>query len=906
MVKVTTTTGFGNAPQNFETAVTRDKSTGRIIDIRETLGSLPSGFRTTRRQVTIREKQELEKQQEQIRMQVLRAQELFEKAKTKALSIPEIKELQELAKTPIVTQELEKPFFELSAQQQLQKTGLTKADKEFQKLQRENARLEVQKQLIAAEQKRLETDLRVARVGASPFTVTQLQKRVKEFNEKVEKFNIEQGKLGAKSQSLARVVKSEKTSASNALKSGVLPTQPSGPPQPTNTISAAPGEPSLVPEPIRQRFEVVEKGIGFAGEQLAVTGFQVGKKIRENVPLVKPAVESFKSALARDSPLLTFLNQPNPEQRVKAAGRVTTQVGSLFLPGPAGAARIAIGTLASPTPSAIVEGALFGGLLLGTGGALKVLQKTAKTGLAIKGLGVTRKIVEKGVPIVLTAGIATELPSAVQSKQATTKLSTELSNFALGAGIIETGRFGLKKVPSAIKKGVQVIRKPEVRVLPPTKAEAFGQITVKRPKIQTVQNIKELFGSVQKTPSQAELAALLKRPGGVRTEPVKPSREAQSFSEIKTGKIVIQPRTRFKPEIVKEAPPKKTVVLGPAKPKDVKIKRLPGGLGEKGNILLALTLFGDIGSIPGSKRTGTIAIPKSSFLKPIRLEVSKPLTKQVKVFELKDLLPKADFRAREKELTRLLVGQLPRELPRSITRDLSLVQSALKTGTDLSQGFALTGRLKEISGVASGTRIGVRSATGSATASRTAEALKTLSPEIFRTNLKEIEIIETKPLEKTSSKTRSKSLRGTGLGFGEFFFEGETPRQKTSNLAYNVFVKERGAFKKVNEKPLPRNSALNLGAEFADNTPSRRFKAVSTGKNTRQPDDLFTNLFKFRPATKKKDALDFIEKTGFAIDTQGEIEGITVQGWKARRKQGLLGGLFGGTKNKKKKGLLNF
>jgi len=103
-----------------------------------------------------------------------------------------------------------------------------------------------------------------------------------------------------------------------------------------------------------------------------------------------------------------------------------------------------------------------------------------------------------------------------------------------------------------------------------------------------------------------------------------------------------------------------------------------------------------------------------------------------------------------------------------------------------------------------------------------------------------------------------------------------------SSVGYDAYVKERGKNVKVNKKPLPRNVALNLAFDAADNTPARTAFIKESGK-TDKPDGMLNSFLanKFYKKGKK-----FIEKTDFAIDSPGEIRGITVKGWLANKRKG--------------------
>jgi hypothetical protein len=89
---------------------------------------------------------------------------------------------------------------------------------------------------------------------------------------------------------------------------------------------------------------------------------------------------------------------------------------------------------------------------------------------------------------------------------------------------------------------------------------------------------------------------------------------------------------------------------------------------------------------------------------------------------------------------------------------------------------------------------------------------------------------------------------------------------------YNVYIKEGGQYNKVNRKPLPKNKAVNLGAEITDNTLSQQFKVART-KRTRTRDDsgfYLSGKFSYSQGTYK-------EKKDYAIDSIGEVQGINAK-----------------------------
>lgn len=107
------------------------------------------------------------------------------------------------------------------------------------------------------------------------------------------------------------------------------------------------------------------------------------------------------------------------------------------------------------------------------------------------------------------------------------------------------------------------------------------------------------------------------------------------------------------------------------------------------------------------------------------------------------------------------------------------------------------------------------------------------------------------------------------------------PKKVKKMAGYTALVKHKGKFIKINKKPLPRLKALNLGAKVTDNTTAATFKIIRKGNITPQLDDF---SFGLKGKFRKKDG-NYIEKNTFRIDSQGEFEGITVQGWLAQRKK---------------------
>ena len=144
---------------------------------------------------------------------------------------------------------------------------------------------------------------------------------------------------------------------------------------------------------------------------------------------------------------------------------------------------------------------------------------------------------------------------------------------------------------------------------------------------------------------------------------------------------------------------------------------------------------------------------------------------------------------------------------------------------------------------------------------------------------------------------KPKRIKRTIFGFDEFT---GVPAVKEG---YDVIIREKGQDIELDKKKsFPRHRALNMGADIVDNSAAASFRI----KKSKQPiasniDDPFFILgHKFRsPARKSKlPPKQFIEKTGFRIDSPGELKGITAKGLIASRRKAAQkrfnNNLFGG------------
>jgi len=98
--------------------------------------------------------------------------------------------------------------------------------------------------------------------------------------------------------------------------------------------------------------------------------------------------------------------------------------------------------------------------------------------------------------------------------------------------------------------------------------------------------------------------------------------------------------------------------------------------------------------------------------------------------------------------------------------------------------------------------------------------------------------------------------------------------------AHEVQVKSKGKWRKASRELLPENLAFRQGGRIVDWTTSQRFRVKKTKKRTTIPDIDKSAVRgiarKFRKAKKKKNV--WIEKRKHAIDTLGELQGITFKG----------------------------
>ncbi|KKN22697.1 hypothetical protein LCGC14_0912510 [marine sediment metagenome] len=132
---------------------------------------------------------------------------------------------------------------------------------------------------------------------------------------------------------------------------------------------------------------------------------------------------------------------------------------------------------------------------------------------------------------------------------------------------------------------------------------------------------------------------------------------------------------------------------------------------------------------------------------------------------------------------------------------------------------------------------------------------------------------------------KQRKIKGAIFGFGEM------PGFAETKAGFDVIIREKGQDLKANTKSLPRNRALNFGADIIDNSAAASFRIRKSKKaaDVGFDDGFFFLKNKFRsPATKSKlPPKQFIEKNLFRIDSAGERAGITAKGLIARRKKAM-------------------
>ena len=449
----------------------------------------------------------------------------------------------------------------------------------------------------------------------------------------------------------------------------------------------------------------------------------------------------------------------------------------------------------------------------------------------------------------------------------------------------------------------------EFKLRPPTAAEKFAQFPKIRARPLTLKTVREVT-DIQIRATQAQLAKQIARIKGAtpsfKVAPAKViSKEALKFGKIKLPKVKQIPvKKPFKVALIK-IKPKKIVVLGPAKPSQVKILRIPK-LGEKGAFL------------PGRPRirpTGiAIQIPKPKFLEPIKLGVSRPKFVKVRITKLEDILKQLQITrpvppprfpiglSATALLGRAVLTQAEREALRPRLAEISIPEFKEVKVLREAEKFrpALITGLKEIGIEAFTTREIVRAREKMFQGVR--QKAKSIEGEIVRAVTRTVTIPETRVIEIEKIKVPEKPRRPPpGILFPRPSIEAPkfAPLRERKVEGFVAFVKEKPfrkkKFRKVS-KPLSKEAALQRGFFVADQTIAQSVRLQRSKKRVKPSLTPFADLsFKFR-----KKGNTFIEKRRFAIDTLSEKQELSVDRFLAMEKRRGLG-LFGVAPRKKKR-----
>ena len=141
-----------------------------------------------------------------------------------------------------------------------------------------------------------------------------------------------------------------------------------------------------------------------------------------------------------------------------------------------------------------------------------------------------------------------------------------------------------------------------------------------------------------------------------------------------------------------------------------------------------------------------------------------------------------------------------------------------------------------------------------------------------------------KTRKKSGKSKRGKGKSPKGLGLPDL----PSNKQKGGRPErVDVFIKRKGRFKKVNTGgSLSFDEGQDLGAKTVSESPARTFKlerSTSTRRAdfTGDPDFFEKNKEQFRKS--KSDRFGLVEKSKFAIDSEGELEGITFKGIRSNK-----------------------
>lgn len=195
----------------------------------------------------------------------------------------------------------------------------------------------------------------------------------------------------------------------------------------------------------------------------------------------------------------------------------------------------------------------------------------------------------------------------------------------------------------------------------------------------------------------------------------------------------------------------------------------------------------------------------------------------------------------------------------------------------------------------------------------TAPSLKLFQPQAQPQKLRQL--LKQKQFEEPTITTAPPSFIVPPVK-GGFLFNFEFPGEditKERAIGYHTYVKEKGKFSKVSDKPMTRKGAKSMGARFVDNTTAATFKIepitvtrIVQGEKKEIPrnfaygeldsgDGFFNSVAKkFRDYVIQKGRAKpiqntWIEKKGKRADTSGEQRGLTVAKYKSEMKKKAMG-----------------
>lgn len=116
-----------------------------------------------------------------------------------------------------------------------------------------------------------------------------------------------------------------------------------------------------------------------------------------------------------------------------------------------------------------------------------------------------------------------------------------------------------------------------------------------------------------------------------------------------------------------------------------------------------------------------------------------------------------------------------------------------------------------------------------------------------------------------------------------FFTIPQNKKKKGKLKGFNVFVKRKGIFKKVNKGALIEEEAIGLGSYVVGNTAARSFRIFESNDEV---SDTTTNRGLMSDFYKKGQT--FIEKRGRTIKSAGELKEITFQGQRAIKQKSFF------------------